>query len=404
LGWLRKALNPSPTRFAQKMIRGLRASGLRGPVKYNPDGNRLLLDGDADRVMYLDNAYSEFCAAPLRRRRQVFQNYLRAFTQTPPTPPDDYAEAKPNILPRIRDRFYYEEIRLRFRVDGANLLEIPTRPIAGQLAVELVYDFPDSVGTITQAQLDKWGVTFDEAMAVARDNMWRISNQPFGQPAPGFHVSPWHDNHDASRLLLHDLVWQLKVNGDHVAIAPTRDVLLVTGSNDVVGLRRMLSMAEAAFQDTRANLAGAVRLRGSTWEPLDLPPEHPVYLGQKNFDAQIWAVAYERQKGLLEAQHAKSGQDVFVASVILTEEADTGRYLSMATWTKGVETLLPRVDRIFFVDMDEPESQRDVRSVAWDDAVRDFRSLMTPMGLYPERWRVREFPTPEQLRALPSII
>jgi len=105
----------------------------------------------------------------------------------------------------------------------------------------------------------------------------------------------------------------------------------------------------------------------------------------------------------LEAQHAKNGKDVFVASVILTEEAGTGRYLSMATWTKGVETLLPRVNRIFFVDMDEPESQRDVRSVAWDDAVRVFRSLMTPVGLYPELWRVREFPTPEQLRALPSI-
>jgi len=40
------------------------------------------------------------------------------------------------------------------------------------------------VNTIHQAQLDKWGVTFEEAMAAARDNFWRISNQPFATYLP----------------------------------------------------------------------------------------------------------------------------------------------------------------------------------------------------------------------------
>ena len=38
--------------------------------------------------------------------------------------------------------------------------------------------------------------------------------------------------------------------------------------------------------------------------------------------------------------------------------------------------------------------------VDWDRAVEVVGTLMKPMGLYPERFRVAEYPTDEQLRAM----
>jgi hypothetical protein len=37
--------------------------------------------------------------------------------------------------------------------------------------------------------------------------------------------------------------------------------------------------------------------------------------------------------------------------------------------------------------------------VPWDRAVEVLGGLMEPLGMWPERWRVHEFPSDEQLKA-----
>ena len=107
-----------------------------------------------------------------------------------------------------------------FEMQGSGWKEIPTLTLGEHLAAAVVTDFPESMMTVNKEALDKWHVSFEQALAVARDNLWKISNQNFIQPRPGLHITPWQDSHAASRILLHDLIWQLPVKGRHVAMIP----------------------------------------------------------------------------------------------------------------------------------------------------------------------------------------
>lgn len=404
MGWLRDVLTPSREKFARKVAAQLRAAGAGDEFEYQADANRLVAKGEKRRVVNLNNPYVDYCEAPFRQRKRVLAQYVSSYVNLLPGTPETWAEAKETLLPRIRDRFHQGEVRLGFQIDGATPLEIPGRDLAGRLRVEMVCDLAQAMGSVTQKMLQTWGVSFDDALAVARDNLWRRSNDAFEQPMPGLFVSPWRDNHDASRLVLHDLIWQLPVSGDHVAIVPTRDMLIVTGSNNEAGLRRMFEMAEAAFGDRRSNEAGAVRLDGSNWVSLDLPAQHPAHVVARNFDVQVDAMGYNRQKGLLDTLHKKRKEDVFAATLQVFTQPETGRHVSSAVWTNGATILLPRAELIIFVKDVNPEGEADTHIAQWHEAVRRVGHKMHAEGLNPERWRVREFPTDEELKSIPSAI
>ena len=80
------------------------------------------------------------------------------------------------------------------------------------------------------------------------------------------YVSPWRDRYDASRLFLDDLIWQLKVKGDHVAMAPQPKVLLVAASEDEPSLVKMAEIAANELKGNRPLTGIAARLHGDTWE------------------------------------------------------------------------------------------------------------------------------------------
>ncbi|MDQ3440436.1 MAG: hypothetical protein M3478_08825, partial [Planctomycetota bacterium] len=229
----------SPDGFARRMIATLRRRGHAGEITYDPETFRLTFDGGN---LNLANAYNDYRAAPRGQRAQVFEAYASLASETK----EDVGtldEARPHLLPKVRERFYHEALALNLQLGGPSPDSIPTRVVADELTVELVYDRPHSVSTISEKQLSEWGIAFDEALTVARDNLWRISNEDFERVLPGLHVSRWHDTHDASRLFLHGLVWQLPVNGQHVAMVPNRNVLMVAGSDDPAALVAMAELA-----------------------------------------------------------------------------------------------------------------------------------------------------------------
>jgi hypothetical protein len=65
---------------------------------------------------------------------------------------------------------------------------------------------------------------------------------------------------------------------------------------------------------------------------------------------------------------------------------------------KGVDSLLPRTDVIFFMDPALGTEAPPVAIARWEDVEKVVGELLVPAeGLYPERYRVRGFPSEEQL-------
>jgi hypothetical protein len=80
---------------------------------------------------------------------------------------------------------------------------------------------------------------------------------------------------------------------------------------------------------------------------------------------------------------------------MVMENAD-GSVRSFGTWSKGVTTWLPETDLIAFYDHEKKESGL----VEWDRALAELGDLLTPVDdVYPPRWSVAEFPSPERLAA-----
>jgi hypothetical protein len=65
-----------------------------------------------------------------------------------------------------------------------------------------------------------------------------------------------------------------------------------------------------------------------------------------------------------------------------------------------VDTLLPRTEEVyFFIPKGEQEGSVVVKA-NWDRVQQAVGQLMESQGIYPVRYRVKEFPTEEQLSML----
>jgi hypothetical protein len=386
--------------FAHIMIDAVREAGETAELSYDADAFSLRAAGERSNVFYLANAYAEHTAAAPEGRPAVLRRFVRTwFSSRTKEVPEEFDDARPDLLPGVRGRALFELTPLRLRSETDAVAAWPYRVLAGHLGVGLVYDRPEMMTQVLGKVLDGWGVSFDDALAVACDNLRQMSGQDFVQPVPGVWLSPWRDNYDASRLVLPELLMRFEVEGDLVAAAPNRDVLVLTGSEDAAGLAFLCSLVEEQMEKPRPLSALAVRLDGTTWLPFLPDPDSPLYERFKLLQVRSAMQDHDEQAECLNALHERTGEDVFVAGYKAVRK-EGGRVISWCVWSEGVDTLLPRTDEVFFF---RPAGEGEGKVVArgrWARVREVAGELMEPCGLYPERLRVRSFPTDEQLAAI----
>ena len=128
-------------------------------------GNRLRADefrlrgeGENGTVIFLANAYQEYCSAPAERREKIQAVRANWFVHLREMP-EEFEDAKPDLFPVVRARSYFDLTRLRMEAEGHEAAPWPHEVLGEHLAVGLVYDFPDSMWSIPQGALDGWGVS-----------------------------------------------------------------------------------------------------------------------------------------------------------------------------------------------------------------------------------------------------
>jgi hypothetical protein len=392
--------DPDRASFAAKIAELIREAGEKGEIHFDADQFQLKVDGERSNIANLTNLYGEYLRAGTAERERLIRNFVRSWFAPLKGLPEDYDDLHPDLLPSVRPRAYIESNLTRMRLQGIKDPGWPYCPLAHHMAICLVYDLPESLMQIQQHHLDDWKTSFDRALEDATANLFQISQHPFEEIAPGLWRSPWQDNLDASRLVLPDLLRLHEVQGDLIAIVPNRDMLLLTGSEDEQGLVQMAELATEAFDHARAISGFALRLDSlNRWEPWVPDPGHPAFAAFRLLAVRSLGGDYSDQKELLEQQHHHEGEDIFVASFSGMRDKQSGEVFSYCVWSEGVDTLLPRTDSIVFFSGDE-DTGEVLGSVAWERAVEVVGELMTDQDVYPERYRVQSFPTPEQLDEL----
>jgi hypothetical protein len=404
VGWFDFLLRPpSRDHFARLVMDQLRKAGSDDAMNY--DADQFLIERGSAGFINLANLYHEYCQAPRNQRDRVLARFIRGCVGTSGFElPEDFGDVHPDLLPVVRSRFYLESVALQALARGGDVVAVPQQPVGDHLALSLVYDLPQAMRSIIQDDLDKWGVSFYEAVEAARANLEQMGNISFAslqsKAGEGVFISANSDNYDASRLLLIELVKKMPVCGEHIAMVPNRDTLVLTGSEDEAGLHVMCQLAEDSFQKPRPISTIALKLVDGQWESWLPEKDCGAYAKFHELRLRTLGLEYNDQKELLDQIHAQSSDGLFVAGYSAIQHKDSGRISSYCVWSEGVKSLLPETDDVILL---RPRGPAQVQVVAAGNfaRVREVAGdLMRPQGMYPERYRVLEFPSECQLSAI----
>ncbi|MBB3118144.1 hypothetical protein [Pseudoduganella violacea] len=80
---------------------------------------------------------------------------------------------------------------------------------------------------IGEKVLQDWGVSFEQALAVALDNLRERSPDRFSRLDNGVIAGAWGDAYDSSRILLPDMAYRAGDGLEQVVMAPERGLYLL---------------------------------------------------------------------------------------------------------------------------------------------------------------------------------
>ncbi|QDU90884.1 hypothetical protein Pla175_42970 [Pirellulimonas nuda] len=394
----RKRLTPDS--FAELLTKRLRAAGEQSEIVY--DAKTFTLHrGGVEAITYLGNIFSEYERADADHREQVLRTFLATWFTAQLELPAELDDARPDILAAVRTRAYFEVgVPLMALLAGGEAPpsdQMAYADIAGCLAVTPVYDLPTSIRQLDARDLEAWGVTLYEALEIARINLTETTREC--AKAGDVYVFAHGDSHDAARILLTDLLGSLDVEGETIAMAPNRELLLVTGSENEEGLKDMAEMARKSLEHERGISGTALRLELGEWAVWLPDASHAAYPALSLLHAQTLVGEYEQQRELLTLQQQQQGADrLFVSSFNATQDQKTGRVNTYCIWPEGMPALLPRTDRVV-LSTTGPDGKPSgiVAAAEWGRVEQEVGLRMAPVEAYPERWRVESFPGPEEL-------
>lgn len=388
---------PSRDKFAQQVLEALRTAGDTRKVKYDSENFRLEFEADDGLagISNLANFYAEHCKVPRAGRKQHLRHVVRGLLTVLKQVPQEFEDARHDLRPIVRSRSYLELLRFQPQLTNPDVPLLPHHPVGEHLVAALVFDLPESMQSVSQDNLDQWGVTYFEAMETARHNLAE-TEFTFAKIGDGLYASLTGDNYDASRLLLPQLIERLEVEGPHVAVVANRDTLLITGRDDEGGLGMLAAIAEKALDDPRPLCGIPVIMHGDEWATWAPEPDHPLAQKFRLLEVKTMSGEYADQQRLLQEWNEKRGEDVFVASYS-GMQSPAGEVTSFCVWSEGVDSLLPQAHKVMLF---RPETEQTIAG-DWEIVRRVAGGLLQPApDLYPPRYRAREFPSEAQLQEI----
>ena len=154
--------------FAQQLKDLIAQAGETDSIEYSSEEFSLSTSTGLDWKMSLANIYAEFGQAMPHERGELMTRYRRLWFQNGQAIPDEFDDARPDLLPVVRNR-----IQMELDNESASL-----HLIGEHLAIDLVFDMPDCISSIDKRMLDSWQTDYETAYEVALNNLNEISQPP----------------------------------------------------------------------------------------------------------------------------------------------------------------------------------------------------------------------------------
>ncbi|HEY9676647.1 MAG TPA: hypothetical protein V6C76_01500 [Drouetiella sp.] len=236
--------------------------------------------------LYLGNFYKSYKnAKTAEEQKQEIDRIVNFWTSTTETFDDEsFEDCKHKLRPVIRERRYYPI------EDEGEEPGFAQSTIGDHLALLLCIDQEHSMSLVTNSRFEALGVSWDEALDAAMDNMlarpstlWRVEENE-NNPADCIYIYESDDSYGSSILVFPNLISDLKVLGQQLVFTPAKGVVLVTGSDCIFGLQRALELFEECKSRHDYIRPEMLSLdQDLNWYHCELTDEHCLYDDFNNF-------------------------------------------------------------------------------------------------------------------------
>lgn len=329
-----------------------------------------------------------------RARLRVVIGSMMASTEVP----RDWPEVRRMLRPVLRATSF---------VGSADLSS--SRPVwrtfAPFLAELVVIDAPATMSYVTRADLDRWGISPNQAHAAAIDNL-APECQLLCAKTPGDgggEDATWmvdsRDSYESSRLLLPGWLARFadRLGAPPVAVVPHRGMLWVTAATSHAHLAILCDAAEKEFDESpRAISPGLYTVDDDgAVVPFEVDRVHPLADRIHAGHLLLADHEYAAQQRRLEDELDQDGVDLFVATHRLLE-ADGRPRRSFCVWGHHVDSLLPHTELVAIFD----DRGEEPVFVPWDVVRAKVGALWQPWEGVPPRVRTSGYPSGATLAEL----
>ncbi|MFN3150740.1 DUF1444 family protein [Bremerella sp.] len=387
--------------FAERLMHRVKQAGESREIRYEKQAYQFSFydQGELAGVANLGNIFREYAQLSEPEQEAYLGRISRAILAHHKSIPEEFEDARPDILPIVRSRAYLEIGNLERRLRGDKPTEVTSTMVGDHLLALPIFDLPEAMRTIDAERMNQWGRSLYELMEVALENLDEMTAKVTTVDDRVF-LFRNQDHYDASRLLLTDRIRQLELRGLPVAMVPTRDCLMVTGDKDEMGLQLMHQLSCQHIQDPRPISLTPCRLLPEGWETWLPPSGHPQHDAFCELHLQGHSAEYREQHEAIEVGFAQTGQEGFVANYYLHRDLKTRRLHSYCVWPECPHALLPKSDVVVFMDSSH---MKPLASGTWEVVQAALGTQMEDLKTYPPRYRVLGFPDEEALRRIGSI-
>lgn len=404
VGYLDLFRGSSDERVARQYIKALRELGETRRLEFDAPSRLLITydeNGHRAQVRFIGNLAREIRSAGEDTRAAIYRRYATSSIGDAKHDGDaqTYDLVKPRLRVLLKDSSYPDYIALVNSLDLPDGKQSPLvfERLTGNIIACCIEEGVHSLRFVTESDLVGWGVNSTTALADAKENVCRLPYQ-ISDPTPTRYVLN-DDSFIASRFVNPRMFDEIAIKGELVAVIPDRDTFFVADSADLQTVACLALLAKQQLEDgERVITAQPFVLREGNWQVYE-PPE-AIRSVFSNVALQFRASNWADFKSALEKELMHRGHDIFVASLTVREEPGIEIHHSMAVWSKGVDTILPVVDRVYFHDDDLDAT----RVAVWANVAQVMSTAMRREAGLPERYRVRSFPNAEQFVAMGARI
>ena len=379
--------------FVEQFIQALQAAGETRAIRYEADIFCVLVGDNRevpDVVVTLNDAFKQCLQLP--PDQQASEIHRVAAQCRRQKIPDDYRIAERHLqlsLKHISHLHLYEEFAAAWVSHTA-----PKNVVHSQITDELILcvGFTDgpALQLLTQEQTARWGVSADRVVRSAIRNQ---SRSAFRLKRTGsLYRSPSDNPYAAAHFVFGERLSKLPIRGSPVVLLPTRDCLVVTGSEEIEGLIQMAAIGHVEIEESEFPVSGRpLRWDGRVWKKFE-PPEI-VRAAFAHLEQMYEVARYASQSTVLQMRYRDAADGTRIAEVRLFP--DGSAFKKVAFWHSGSPILLPAADEVVLHNQESGAFQ----AARWNDVQRVLGERLVPMHM-PLRYRAERFPMLAEIKAM----